>query len=73
MRTLTMSEITAVSGGEAPCITMQEPCIEPRNYAQVANFFYGVSAFLGAFGRGFVAGRLAAASAVAGWLFDQAH
>lgn len=71
MRTLTMSEITAVSGGEAPCITLQTQCIEPRSSAQMSNFFNGVSVFLIAFGRGVVATRLAAASAVAGWLFDQ--
>jgi hypothetical protein len=42
MRTLTMSEITAVSGGEAPCITLQTQCIEPRSSAQMSHFLNGM-------------------------------
>lgn len=34
MRTLTVDEISVVSGGEAPCMTLRTPCVGPTPSAR---------------------------------------
>lgn len=48
MRTLTVDEIGYVSGGEAPCVTLNTPCVGPPPTAEdYRNGFAGLAAAAG--------------------------
>lgn len=75
MRMLTADEIGCVSGGEAPCITRNTPCVGPPPTAEeLSNILAGAAAVAGAIAVETgtkLAARVTAALAIAHWIMEQ--